>query len=179
MADTNFKSKIAVHRWLEENGWQISKSQFYDHCKDGLLRPAKADCKYRLKAVKKYAAIHVKKAETGQKENVREEKMREQKLEFALQREEVGLERERFELSAKQGKYIARSEFELAVVARAVAFMAHLNHTIQAGVPDWIDLAGGDQSRAPELVEAISRAVEQRMGDFAADAQFDVILEAR
>ncbi len=177
MSETIFKSKIAVHRWLEDNGWQISKSQFYDHCRDGLLRPAKADGKYRLKAVERYASLHVKKAETGQKENEREEKMREQKLEIALQREEVGLERERFELEAKQGKFIPRAEFELAIVARAVAFMAHLNHTIQANVPDWIELSGGDQTRAPELVEAISRAVEQRMGDFAADAEFDVILE--
>jgi len=139
-----FNNKISVHRWLLENGWTIGKSQFYDHCKEGLLRPAKKDGKYHL----------------------------------ALRREQVGLERERFDLQAKQGKFIPRAEFELALVARAVAFMAHLNHTVQQEVPDWIELVEGNQGRAAELVEAISRAIEQRMADFAVDAEFEVLLEA-
>lgn len=124
-----------------------------------------------MKAIEKYAAMHVVRADTGQKESEREIKMREDKLEVALERERVGLEREQFGL-----KFIPRAEFELAVVARAVAFMAHLNHSVQASVQDWIHLVEGNQSRAPELVEAISREIEQRMGDFAADAEFDVEL---
>ncbi|KJR97197.1 MAG: hypothetical protein VR65_24930 [Desulfobulbaceae bacterium BRH_c16a] len=178
MNETLFPSKIAVHRWLEDNGWKISRSQFYDHCKAGLLRPAKKEKKYRLKDVEKYASLHVARAETGEKESDREIAMREEKLEIALERERLGLEKDRFDFDAKQSKYIPRSEFELAIVARSVAFMAHLNHSIQASVQDWIHLVKGDQSHASELVEAISREVEQRMGDFAADADFDVILEA-
>ncbi len=178
MSETFFPSKIAVHRWLEDNGWKIGRSQFYAHCKEGLLRPAKKEKKYRLKDVEKYASMHVVRAETGQKESDREIKMREEKLEVALDREKVGLEREQFELDAKKGKFIPRAEFELAIVARSVAFMAHLNHSIQASAQDWIHMVEGNQSHAPELVEAISREIEQRMGDFAADAEFDVILEA-
>lgn len=172
-----FSSKIAVYRWLIENGWKISQSQFYEHCKEGLLRARKSDGKYTLKSVRKYASLHVKKAETGQKVLAREEKIREEKLEISLERERVGLEKERFELATKQKKFVPRDEFELAIVARAVAFMAHLNHTVQQNVPDWIALVDGDQSSAPELVEAIVRAIEQRMGDFAADAEIDVYLE--
>lgn len=178
MSETIFKSKIAVHRWLEDNGWQISKSQFYDHCKDGLLRPDKKDGKYRLKAVEKYAVLHVKKAETGQKVNDLEEQIRQQKLEISLERERIGLDREKFDQQKRLGKFVARADFEMAIVARAVTFMAHLNHSIQSSVPDWIDIVEGDQLRAPELVDAIIKTIEQRMGDFAVDAEFDVILEA-
>ena len=176
--EQTFKSKIAVHRWLDENGWSISRSQFYAHCKEGLLRVRKSDGKFTLKAVKKYASIHVVKSETGQKESEREEKIRDLKLEISLKREQVGLAREQFDLDAKQKKFVPRSEFELAIVARAVAFMAHLNHTVQQNVPDWIAMVDGDQARSPELVEAIVRKIEQRMGDFAIDAEFDVMLEA-
>lgn len=177
MTEIIFKSRIAVHRWLEDNGWQISRSQLYAHCKDGLLRPAK-DGKYRLKAVEKYATIHVKKAETGQKVNDLEEQIRQQKLEISLEREVTALDRERFEQQKRQGKFVARDDFEMAIVARAVTFMAHLNHSVQSSVPDWIDIVEGDQLRAPELVDAIIKTIEQRMGDFAVDAEFDVILEA-
>ncbi|SDP29040.1 hypothetical protein [Desulforhopalus singaporensis] len=178
MTEMIFTSKISVHRWLLENGWQISKTQFYDHCNEGLLRPRKSDGKYDLKTVKKYANLHVRKLETGQKESDREIQMREEKLSIALEREKMGLESDRFNLEKKKGKYVAVSDVELMIVGRAVAFMAHLNHTVQQSVPDWIDIVNGDQSMAPQLVEAISRSVEQRMGDFAVNAEFDVILEA-
>lgn len=175
---TAFKSKIAVHRFLEEQGWQISKSQFYDHCKEGRLRPSRTDGKYLLSAVEKYAKLHCRRVDTGEKVNDRLERKQEQKMDLDMRRSEVQLQQAEHDLKVKQGRFVPRSEFELAIVARAVAFMAHLNHTVQQGVVDWIDLVEGDQSRAPELVDAISTAIEQRMGDFAADAEFDVVLEA-
>lgn len=174
---TIFSSKIAVHRWLEDNGWQIARSQFYAHCKDGLLRPGK-DGKYHLKAVEKYATLHVKKAETGQKVNTFEEQLRERQLKAKAEKEEIDLQLSRMDLEKRQGKVIPREEHELAIVSRAVAFMAHLNHTVQSEVQNWIELVDGDQQKAPQLVEAISREIEQRMGDFAIDAEFDVIMEA-
>lgn len=172
-----FRTKKSVLEYLLGNGWKISQSQFYDHCKIGLLRPAKGGG-YPLKAVVKYAELHVKRADTGEKEAEWETKIREEKLTISLDRERVGLEREQFDLDARRGKYIPRAEFELAIVSRAVAFMAHLNHTVQESVPSWIDLVGGDQGKAPQLVEAISRKIEQRMGDFAAEDEIEVILEA-
>ncbi|BCL59951.1 hypothetical protein DGMP_06440 [Desulfomarina profundi] len=178
MAETLFSSKIKAWEYLVDNGWQISRSQFYEHCRDGLLRPRKSDGAYTVKAVEKYATLHVKKAETGRKVSEYEDKIREEKMKISLERERVGLEKEKFDLAAKQSKFVPRDEFELAIVARAVAFMAHLNHTVQQNVPDWIALVDGNQSSAPELVEAIVRAIEQRMGDFAADAEIDVIMEA-
>ncbi len=177
MSETVFKTKVEILRYLQDGGWKIGRSQFYDHCRDGLLRPTKKDGRYHLKAVEKYAKLNVARLDTGQKVRDREDVMREEKLTISLEREKVGLKREKHDLATRQGRYILRSEFELAIVARAVAFMAHLNHTIQVGAPDWIDLVEGEQSRAPELVDAVSKSIEQRMGDFAADAEFEIILE--
>lgn len=181
MAETFFKNKKAVHAYLQEHDWQIGRSQFYAHCKEGLLRPVMSGENkglYALSAVEKYAHYNCRRAETGIKESDREAQAREEKAEFERDKERVKLAREEFELDKAKGKFIARSEFDLAIVGRAVAFMAHLNHTIQQEVQDWIDLVEGNQDRAPELVDAISKSIEQRMGDFAADAEFDVILEA-
>ncbi len=178
---TVFTSKAAVLRWLEENGWQIKKSQFYDHCRDGLLRPVKSGVnkgKYKLSTVERYARLNCRRGDTGEKESDREMRLREQKMEVDLEQARIRRDREQFDLNKARGKFIPRAEFDQALVARAVAFMAHLNHTIQQSVPDWIDLVEGDQSHAPELVEVISLGVQQRMGDFAADGEIDVLLEA-
>lgn len=177
MSEDLFKSQIDVHRWLVDNGWQISKSQFYEHCKLGLLRKDKKLGKFKLAAVQKYASLHVKKADTGQKVNDFEERLRKRKLEASAEKEEIDLKLARLDLDKKQGKMVPREDHELAIVARAVAFMAHLNHAVQSEAQDWIELVEGNQQRAPQLVEAISRAIEQRMGDFAIDAEFEVILE--
>lgn len=173
-----FVTKLDVWRFLRADGWDIGRSRFYDHCRDGLLRPDPATGKYKLSAVEKYAKLHVRLAATGSKLNEKFSRMQEEKLETELKREKVRLEKEIHDLKVRQKKFVPAHEFELAIVARAVAFMAHLNHAVQAGVPDWIDLVDGDQTRAAELVAAVSGVIEQRMSDFAADAEFDIFLEA-
>lgn len=175
MVDT-FKSKIAVHRWLLENGYEISKSQFYAHCKDGLLRQKKGGG-YSERSVKKYASLHVKKSETGEKERDRSERMRDEKLEVALEKEKIDRDRARFDLERRQGLYMPIEEFELAVVGREVAFMAHFNHSIQKEAENWVELVKGDQKYTPALVDAISKEFASRMSDFAADIEVEVVLE--
>lgn len=172
-----FATKKAVFEHLKAEGWQISQSQFYAHCKERYLRPDK-EGKYTLKAVEKYAKNWLKLAATGEKANSEYDRKMERKLDAELKSAEIRAEKDLFELETKRGRFIPRDEFELAIVGRAVAFMAHLNHTVQTNAAEWIDIVGGDQARAPELVQAISRDIEQRMGDFAADAEFDVIMEA-
>ena len=177
MSDAPFKTKKAALDYLLGEGWKIGQSQFYKHCSENYLRPS-ADGTYAQKAVDKYAKTWLKQVATGQKVNERMDKMQEQKLEADLRASRYKLEEAEFNLGIRKNKFIPREDFELAIVGRAVAFMAHLNHSVQAEAADWIDIVGGDQARAPELVAAVSRAIEQRMGDFAADAEFDVILEA-
>lgn len=171
-----FKSKAAVLRWLGDNGWQISRTQFYAHCAEGLLRARKGV--YSLKVVEKYASLHVKKAETGQKENDRLTKQQEIERQLDIDIKEIKKKKEQHGLDVLDKKYIPRDEFELAIAGRAVAFMAHLNHMVQQNVPDWIDLVSGDQDSAAELVEAISVTIGERMSDFSADAEIDVIFDA-
>lgn len=174
---TTFPTQKAAMEYLVAAGWKVSKSHFSRHCKEKLLRP-ESDGSYSQKACDKYAKTWLKTVATGQKVNERMDKMQEEKLEVDLRAAKFKMEEAEFNLGVRKNKFVPRDDFELAIVGRAVAFMAHLNHTIQTEAAEWIDIVGGDQTRAPELVAAISRAVEQRMGDFAADAEFDVILEA-
>jgi len=173
-----FTTKLDVWRFLKEDGWDIGRSQFYSHCKDGLLRPDHKTGEYTLDSVEKYAKLHVRRKETGSKVNEKIDRMQEEKLTTELAREKIRLQKEIHDLGIKQKKFIPRDEFELAVVGRTVALVAHLRHMVQMRVPDWVDIVNGDQALAAELVEEVIQDIEMRLADFAKDVEFDVILEA-
>jgi hypothetical protein len=168
-----FPSKKDVFSYLIDSGWQIGRSQFYEHCRQLLVRPTN-EGKFEKKDVDRYAKRYLRQRATGQKIDDYQEKKNQVELETAR----VKLEKEQHDLGVKKGKFVHRDEFELAIVARAVSFMAHLSHAVQSSVGDWIELVDGDQHKAADLVAAITEEIEQRMSDFAADAEFEVILEA-
>lgn len=172
-----FKSQESVLEYLKNAGWKASKSNLNRHCKEKLLRPQE-DGTYSQRAVDRYAKTWLKQVATGQKVNERLDRLQEERLEKELKAANLKLDREQFDLDVRRGRFIPRDEVELLIVGRAVAFMAHLNHTIHVGVPDWIDIVGGNQAMASDLVSAISEAIEQRMSDFSADIEFEVFLEA-
>ncbi|PIE72086.1 MAG: hypothetical protein CSA20_09600 [Deltaproteobacteria bacterium] len=173
-----FSNKLEVWEYLvNEAGYKISRTQFYQHCKDGLLRPEKISGSYLLKNVEKYATLHLRRSDSGEIESERERRIREERLEISLEKEKVLLQKEKTDLAKKQGKYIARADFEAAIVSRAVAFMAHLNHTVISVAADCIELVDGDQQKAPQLVDFLNRKIEQRMADFAKNTEIEVIFE--
>ncbi|MDH5525168.1 MAG: hypothetical protein OEY01_14425 [Desulfobulbaceae bacterium] len=173
-----FKSKAAVYRWLLDNNRQISETQFYDHCAEGLLRKKRGSKVFTQAAVKKYAKLHTKSAETGEKERDRLDKIQDELKEIELEKEQLKLEELRHKQRVKQGKVMPIEEHENAIVGRQVAAMAQLSHMAQKNVKTWIALVNGDQTKAPALLEAMLEEIAQRMSVFAADIEFDIILEA-
>lgn len=175
--DPSFPTQLSVLAYLQGEGWKISKSNLNRHCNEKLLRPLE-DGTFSRKAVDKYAKTWLKQKATGQKVNERLDRMQEEKLEHDLKTAKFRQEEAEFNLAVKKAQFIPRDEFERAIVSRAVAWMAHLNHAVHSSAADWTDLVGGNQAMTPALVQAITQTIEQRMGDFAADAEFDIILEA-
>lgn len=173
-----FANKLEVWRFLKEEGWEIGRSQFYAHCLDGLLRPDRETGSYKLDAVERYAKLNLRLTATGAKINKKLDKYQEKKAEVELETAKIKLQREKHNLGVKKRNFIPRDEFELSVVGRTVAMLAHLKHMVQLRTPDWIDLVAGDQERAADLRVAMIEEIEQRLSVFARDVEFDVILEA-
>lgn len=173
-----FKSKAAVYRWLIDNGREISETQFYDHCKEGLLRKKRGEKFFTLAAVKKYSKLHTKLAATGEKEQDHRDKMQDELRQIELETARLKMKEKEHSLLVKQGKVVPIDEYETAIVGRQVAIMAQLNHMAQKNVAAWIELVDGDLNKAPALLEAILEEIAQRMSDFAVDIEFDIILEA-
>lgn len=173
--DDHFPHKLAAWEYLRDSGWQISKSQFYEHCKQGRL-PRK-DGHYLRADVDRYAKTHCKLESTGERVNETLSRMAEEKASTELAREKVRLEREIHDLAARRGEYVPRDEVELMIVGRAVAMLAHLKAMVQMRTPDWIELVGGDQARGRDLIDTVWIAIEEHLSLFARDIEFDVIFE--
>ncbi len=171
------KSKAAVYRWLLDNGRSISESQFYSHCKEGLLRKKKGSKVFTLAAVQKYAKLHTKSADTGERDRDRLDSIQDELKEIELEKERLRLEELRHKQLVKQGKVISMEDHENAIVGRVVAFMAQLSHMVQRCSPEWIALVGGNQSMAPAFMESMLEEIGQRMSAFSADTEFEVLLE--
>lgn len=173
--DDHFPHKLAAWEYLRDSGWQIGRSQFYEHCKQGRL-PRK-DGRYLRTDVDRYAKTHCKLESTGERVNDTLSRMAEEKASTELEREKVRLERERHDLAARRGEYVPRDEVELMIVGRAVAMLAHLKAMVQMRTPDWIELVGGDQARGRDMIETVWASIEEHLSLFARDIEFDVIFE--
>jgi hypothetical protein len=173
--DDHFPHKLAAWEYLRDSGWQIGRSQFYEHCKQGRLARKKG--RYLRADVDRYAAIHCKLEATGEKVNETLSRMAEEKAATELAREKIRLERETHDLAVKRHDYVPRDEVELMIVGRAVAMLAHLKAMVQMTAPDWIELVGGDQARARELIDTVWTGIEDHLSLFARDIEFEVIFE--
>lgn len=174
-SDDHFPHKLAAWEYLRDSGWQIGRSQFYEHCKQGRL-PRK-DGRYLRSDVDRYAENHCKLESTGEKVNETLSRMAEEKMSTELQREKVRLDREIHDLAVKQGAVVKRDDVELMIVGRAVAMLAHLKAMVQMKAGDWIAVVDGDQSRARELIDIVQTGIEEHIAVFARDIEFEVIFE--
>lgn len=165
-----FKNRLAAWEYLHLGGWHISRTQFYQHCKAGLVTREK-NGKYLRESLDKYANGYCRRVDTGEKAGAT---TAEKKAEIDLLRSEVRLQKERRELELIEGKSIPRAEVELMIVGRAVAFLSHLRAMVQMETSDWLHIGEGNQSRAPEVIAAIQDSIDRHIATFARDVEFTV-----
>lgn len=170
-----FDNRLDAWQYLQDSGWQIGRSQFYEHCKQG--RVPRRDGKYRRDDVDRYAQHHCRLAETGEKVDKKRSRIADEKAEIELAREKARLEKDLHDLAVRKGEYVERDQVELMIVGRAIAMLAHLKAMVQMGAADWIELVEGRQDRGQELIATLIRSIEGHLATFARDVEFDVILE--
>lgn len=173
--DDHFSNRLEAWQYLQDSGWQIGRSQFYEHCKQGRL-PRK-DGRYLRADVDRYAQNHCRLAETGEKVNDKLARMAEEKAETELAREKARLEKELMALAINRGEFVPRDEVEQMIVGRAVALLAHLRAMVQMSASDLIALVGGDQKYQRELIGALNEKIEEYVAVFAKDIEFEIIFE--
>ncbi|MBU2538102.1 MAG: hypothetical protein KKH22_06660 [Proteobacteria bacterium] len=169
------KNGAAVLRYLQDNGWNLEKTQFYQHVKQGkLVRNAQG--LYTRRAVLKYAKDWVPRAETGKKDREDQDDLQRIKLEEEIERIRVQQKRENFKFDVERGKYLLRAEVEQELAGRAVALDAGYNHMVYSRVQEFISVVGGDPAKASMLIELLLTARDDWFNQYASAMDIEVEL---
>ena len=169
------KNGAAVLRFLQDNGWNLEKTQFYQHVKQGkLVRNAQG--LYTRRAVLKYAKDWVPRAETGKKDRDDQDDLQRIKLEEEIERIRVQQKRENFKFDVERGKYLLRAEVEQELAGRAVALDAGYNHMVYSRVQEFISVVGGDPAKASMLIELLLTARDDWFNQYASAMDIEVEL---
>lgn len=171
-----FDNVDEVIDYLAAGGWVAKKSTIYRHRKEGKLLP-KDSGKFRQKDVDRYAQTWLKRQSTGKKVKELEDQLQREILE-----EELATARERRrkierENRIAEGKVVDRGEVENWMAARAGILEAGLKHWIQSRVADWIRMSGGDLKKAGELINAMTRDLDEHINNYAQAKEFELVID--
>jgi len=170
-------TKADVLSYLQETGWEIKKSTFYDqHCAKGKLTKNRAGV-YTKRAVKKYAETWLTHGGLGSTVAVDEENLSRQKLVAEISRIKTAEDRDRFKLDVEKKRYIERDRMEQELAARAVVIDQGLEFFFRAKVDEMVALVGGVPDKAPLLLEMCIKEKDKQINQFARMDNFTIIIE--
>lgn len=169
------KNGAAVLRFLHNNGWNVEKTQFYQHVKQGKLARNDKGL-FTRRAVLKYAKDWVPRSETGKKVGEEQTDLQRIKLEEEIERIRVQQRRDNFKFDVERGKYLLRAEVEQELAGRAVALDAGYNHMVYSRVQEFISVVGGDPGKANLLIECLLTARDDWFNQYASAMDFEIDL---
>jgi hypothetical protein len=169
------KSKADALQFLQDSGWEITKSRFYNHCGDGKLTLSR-DGVYTWRALKKYAEAYLVRTDTGETVSETGDRLAEKKQRLEIEQLEIKIERAKFEQEVERGNYLPKADIYRELVARAVVLDSGLTHLIRSKSAELIARCKGDQSLLPEVIEDQLEAKDKLMNSFARLGEFEIEL---
>jgi len=166
-----------VLEYLRAADWKVTRTSLYRHHGEGKLAPG-ADGKFTLRAADKYARTFLKQVATGKKVGERMDELQRRKAELEVTN--LDLERQRKELSIgrEQGRFIPKEQMDIELASRAGVLYAGLRHWIQTRSAKWIRAVAGDMKKVGELINLMSRDLDEHINAYASVAEYTVVIEA-
>ncbi len=174
--DREFKNILAVVKYLQGEGWRISRSTLYNYRDEGIFPPNK-NGKYTKSKVDKFALGKLKQKITGKTVNKEAEERNVRTAEMTDRLLEIRVKNAEHDLAVKEKKYVPRVDVDLELVSRAVYLYSALKGAFQSKVVEWINVVRGDSAMAPELLDLLEVELDDVFNVFAATDQLDVIFE--
>ena len=165
----------AVLDHLKEAGWKVTKTSLYRHQSQGKLLP-QSDGSYTKYAVEKYAKTFLKQTSTGKRVGEAADALQQKKLNQDIELQAIKIEREKFNYAKEQGLYIPKDQMEIELATRAGILVAGLKHWVQSNTADWIAAMGGDTKRTGELINLMSRDVDEHINHYASSREYEVVI---
>ena len=148
------KNLLSVIKYLESNGWQVSKSAVYRHRKAGLIKPDKGK-QFSIKLVQQYAHNHLSKFKADDKpdENVTGDQIAHAKRIAELKKLDGQARHWVAKAKVEEGGYIKKSLFERSLAQRAAIFKSDIEAFIRSYSSEMIHLVDGDDLKTPDLID--------------------------
>ncbi len=172
-----FETVADVLDYLAGSGWKVTQTSLYRHQSQGKILPS-VDGSYRQKDVDKYAKTWLKQKSTGKKISEKTDELQRKKLEIELENLEIDHKRKAFAYAKDQEKYIPREQLEIELATRAGILDAGLRHWIQSRAAEWIRTMGGDMKKTGDLINLMSRDLDEHINGYARQIEFQVVVEA-
>ena len=170
-----FKNRYHVWQYLKAQGWKVARGTFYNHVKEGRLRPD-ARGVFSLEKIEKYLNFNLKTKELAKTEKL--ERVQEKKARLEANLLEVKVNRERLKYNLEQGKSILRDDVELELAGKAVVLETNLKAMILARAGEFVALVEGQEKKTGELVRAMMTELDQALNEFATTREYQVVFEA-
>lgn len=172
--ENKFQDVKAVLAYLQETR-QIKQAKLYKDMRAGHLRRQK-DGTFKRSDVDRYAAtikaIALPEARADEISELAKKEQEERVLALQEKRKTVVFDRE-----TKQGKYILRDDVAMELAARAMALSVGLRSSMQVGVYELVEAAGGNKNRANEFMRVIEAHLDAALNEFSRPVQFGVNIE--
>ncbi len=172
--ESEFKNLREVAAFLVSEGWQVSERTVYNHGKEGRIRP-NAEGLYTIKAVNKYAAVHLERKETGLKLGDEELQKKKTMAEIAYRTEQAKLAQ--IKRMAEEGRYIPREDAELKMAQMMALVETGMRQMEQARAAGYISLVGGDENKLADLIRALNEDHDELLNECATSREFEVTFE--
>ncbi len=171
---TDRMKRPAALTYLQDEGWDVAKTKFYDAVKAGF--PAlKEDKTLLITDLNAYARAYLKRkagADAGEAHaKDQAEKSNEEVLKLRAQRKKLELE-----LSVMEKKYLPRADFAREMASRAVVLDTSLRHHFRSHAAEWIALVGGDPRKMDAFTAALDVGLNEGLNRFATLDQFQVMV---
>lgn len=180
MTERNFptyqetKTGADVLRWLQDNGYQIEKSKFYEDVSFGRLKKNKKGV-FTSRLVKRYAAT-LPLAETGMTEDDEKSDLYQQKLQEDLRKVKLQNEKLLIEIDVERGKYIPRDDFHRELAGRLAVLYSGLEQMVRGNAVRLVHIVGGEQHKKEHLIDAMLQEVNRLVHSYASAKKYHVVV---
>lgn len=170
-----FKNRYHVWLYLKEQGWKVARGTFYNHVKEGRLRPD-ARGVFTLGKIETYLKSHLKTKELAKTEKLEREQQKKVRLETNLL--EVKVNRETLKYNLEQRKVVPREDVDFEAAGKAVLWDTMLKSFALTGPGEIVALVDGDEKKTGDLVRFLMVEFDQMLNEFATAREFHVIFKA-
>ena len=89
---------------------------------------------------------------------------------------DLDLEMKQFKFDIEQKKFLPREMVEMEIAGRAGVLDSGFNFVIQSKILELVAIVGGDQKKAPELVDALQKEWNIMLADYARLDDIEIVL---